>query len=206
MKSVALALTVVFALTVALAVLLAELTARVVTLALASNLHLSFRLSFLSILESNWFWIWIWLWIDEISSIGFLSGVGSLDSSLSNINGLFFLLFLPLSGSLGEISITLSNLIDLNISLYILLLWWSVHKGSGLGDVSVLIIIDASVLWISNSDVVFVIRVKSIVSSLVHLSERPGVLLLLALGWWWGWRELTWVGVDVTIIIHRGSA
>merc|ERR1712139_344867 len=131
--------------------------------------------------------IWIWLWINEISSVSLdsgvslNSGVGGFDGSLGNINGLFFLLFLPLSGSLSEISISIGNFIDLNISLNIFLLWWwCVHKGSSLGDVSVLIIINASVLWVSASNIVLVIWVKSIVGSLhlVDLSEGISILLL----------------------------
>jgi hypothetical protein len=69
----------------------------------------------------------------------------------------------------------------------------------------VLIIINTSVLWISTANIVFVIRVKSIVSPLVDLGEGLGILLLLAHGWWWGWGELSRLGVDVSVIIHRGG-
>jgi hypothetical protein len=92
-------------------------------------------------------------------------------SRLIYINVLFFLLFIPLSSGLGEISITLGNFIDFNISLNIFLLWRGVHKGSSLGHVSVLVIIDASILWVSTSNVVFVIRIKGI-EALSQVNKR----------------------------------
>jgi hypothetical protein len=85
----------------------------------------------------------------------------------------------------------LINFINLNISLNIFLLWrWSVHKGSSLGDVCVLIIINTGVLWISRANIVLVIRVKSIVSSLAYLSEGFSILFFLVLRSW-GWSELS---------------
>jgi hypothetical protein len=139
-----------------------------------------------SLLKRDWEWIWVWLRVNEISSVSFglSSGVSSFDSRLGDVSGLLLLLFLPLSCSLGEISITLSIFINFNISLNILLLWWGVHKGSSLCNVCVLIIIDTSVLWISVSHVVLVIWVKGIVSSLAHLSEGLSISLLWVLGSW----------------------
>jgi hypothetical protein len=85
----------------------------------------------------------------------------------------------------------LGNFINLNISLNIFLLWrWSVHKGSSLGDVCVLIIIDTSILWISISNIVLVIWVKGVVSSLAYLSEGFSIFFILVLRWW-RWSELS---------------
>jgi len=135
-------------------------------------------------------------------SLSLHSGIGSFDCGLSDISGLFFLLFLPLSSSFGKISITLGNFINLNISLNIFLLWrWSVHKGSSLGDVCVLIIIDTSILWISIANIVFVVWVKSIVSSLAYLSEGFSIFFFLVFRWW-RWSELSSFRVDMAIIVH----
>jgi hypothetical protein len=108
----------------------------------------------LSILKWNRIWRWIWSWINKVSRVSFgcsvslnswislnfdlsnissISGVGfdgcasSFHGCLSYINVLFFLLFLPLSSSLGEINITLGFFINLNISLNIFLLWRGVQ-------------------------------------------------------------------------------
>ena len=147
-----------------------------------------------TILKWNKGWVWEWLGVSEIGSVCLNSSVGSF----------LVLGLLPLSGGLGEVGITLCNFIDLNISLNVFLLWWAVHKGSGLSDVGVLIIISTGVLWVGASNVVLVIHVKSVVGFLADLRELFNLLLRVCRSW--GWSELSGFGVDMTIIIHGGGS
>jgi hypothetical protein len=155
---------------------------------------LNWDISLNTILKWNKGWIWEWLGVSEIGSVCLNSSVGSF----------LVLGLLPLSGGLGEVGITLGNFIDLNISLNVFLLWWAVHKGSGLSDVGVLIIINTGVLWVGASNVVLVIHVKSVVGFLADLRELFNLLSLVLR--YWSWSELSGFRVDMTIIIHRGGS